>query len=138
MPMETTMDVLLFPLSTPIKISSSCHPIPNIPVQIQPACVPNGISSDEPSLSRVVVAVGKEKKTGLVVRVIPPLRLVSEGIVRIGDQRIPPGVVGGGGKDILVRVQPLNHAPLRVEGVIDARYPSSSGEQTVRPHAVIT
>jgi len=79
--------------------------------------------------------VGEEEETGLIVRIVPPLRIVPEGVVRIGDQRIPPGVECGSGEDVLAPVQSLNHASLRVEGVEDARGSGLSGEETVRaPH----
>ena len=110
-------------------------PIPHIPVQVHSAFISYGIPRQEPSLHRVVVAVGEEEETGLIVRIIPPLSVVTEGIVWIGDQRIPPGVVGGCGKDVLIDIQPLNHAPLRIESVVDAWGAGASGKQPIRaPH----
>jgi hypothetical protein len=53
--------------------------------------------------------VSEEEETGLVVRIVPPLRVVAEGIVGVGNQGIPPGVVGGGGEDVLAPIQPLDH-----------------------------
>jgi len=123
------------PLCISIKISVSNHPIPHISVQIHPTRIPYCIPREESSLSRVVVTVGEEEETGLIVRIVPPLRVVPEGVVRIGNQGIPPGVVSGGGEDVLVRVQSLNHASLRVEGVVYARGSGSAGEQPVHaPH----
>jgi len=57
----------------------------NICVQIHPTRISYWIPREESSLSRVVVAVGEEEETGLVVRIVPPLRVVPEGIVGIGD-----------------------------------------------------
>jgi len=64
--------------------------------------------------------MGEEEQTRLAVRVIPPLTAIPEGISRGGNQRNAPGVECGSGEDVLAPVQSLNHASLRVEGVVYA------------------
>ena len=115
----------------PTWVYSSCHPIPDIPVQVHPAGITYRIPRNKPTLPRVVIPMRQQQQTRLAVRIVPPLAAVPEGVSRGCCQRVPPGVIRGGGEDVLAPVQPLDHAALRVEGVIDARGASPSGKEAV-------
>ncbi len=116
------------------------HPVdgvvPGVAVEVDAPIVADGVARQEPSLLRVVVAVGAEDQARLSVGVVARLPPEAEH-VRRPRTLVAEAVVQVGGGDGPVAARPLGHVAPLVEGVQGVAVPSDvARDQARRPERV--